>query len=45
MQAAAIAREVKSENAAMAPFCDRILQLADDFDLDGILKLTDKLIT
>jgi hypothetical protein len=28
----------------LAPFCDRIRRLADDFDLDGILKLAEELM-
>jgi CheY-like chemotaxis protein/HPt (histidine-containing phosphotransfer) domain-containing protein len=44
MQVAAIAEELTSAETTLAPFCDRIRRLADDFDLDGILKLTDELI-
>jgi PAS domain S-box-containing protein len=44
MQVAAIAEELTSAETALAPFCDRIRQLADDFDLDGILKLADELM-
>jgi two-component system sensor histidine kinase/response regulator len=43
MQVASIAKQVKSENNILKPFCDRIIQLAEDFDLDGILKLADEL--
>jgi two-component system, sensor histidine kinase and response regulator len=43
LQAASIAKELQSENEMLTPFCDRILQLAENFDLDGILKLTDEL--
>jgi HPt (histidine-containing phosphotransfer) domain-containing protein len=35
----AIAEELKSESDAMAPFCDKLIQLADDFDIDGIEKI------
>jgi len=34
-----IAEELKSEFAAMAPFCDKLIRFADDFDFDGIKKL------
>jgi hypothetical protein len=44
MQVAAIADELKSAETALAPFCDRIRRLADDFDLDGILKLAEELM-
>jgi hypothetical protein len=36
MQIGSIAEELKSGNPSMAPFCDKIIQLADDFDFDGI---------
>ncbi|MGD8295071.1 MAG: transporter substrate-binding domain-containing protein [Desulfobacterales bacterium] len=35
----AIAEELKSESDALAPFCDELIRLADDFDIDGIEKL------
>ena len=35
----AIAEELKSESDAMAPFCDELIRLADDFDIDGIEKI------
>ncbi len=35
----AIAGELKSATAGLEPFCDRLVQLADDFDFDGIVKL------
>jgi CheY-like chemotaxis protein len=38
-----IADELKSESEAMAPFCDELIRLADDFDFDGIQKLVLKL--
>ena len=38
-QIKSIARELKSESEAAAPFCDRIIQLAEDFDFDGIQNL------
>jgi CheY-like chemotaxis protein len=34
-----IAEELKAESAAMAPFCDDLIRLADDFDFDGIQKI------
>jgi phosphate uptake regulator len=43
MQLTSIAKELKSENDALTPFCDRITQLSEDFDLDGILKLANEL--
>ncbi|MEJ2100344.1 MAG: response regulator [Desulfobacterales bacterium] len=43
MQIASIARELKSENDVLIPFCDKITQLSEDFDLDGILKLINAL--
>jgi HPt (histidine-containing phosphotransfer) domain-containing protein len=38
-QIASIAKNLKSDTPSMAPFCDKIIQLAEDFDLDGIQKL------
>jgi len=38
-----IANELKSENNGLIPFCDKIIQLSEDFDLDGIVKLADEL--
>jgi len=29
---------LKSESDAVAPFCDKLIQLAEDFDFDGIQK-------
>ncbi len=43
MQAAAIAEELKSEDNVLIPFCDKIIQLSEDFDVDGILKLANEL--
>jgi two-component system sensor histidine kinase/response regulator len=43
MQVASIARELKSENDALTSFCDKVIQLSEDFDLDGILKLVNEL--
>jgi len=39
MQVQSIAHELKSENEAVAPWCDKLIQLAEDFDFDGIQKL------
>ena len=36
MQVASIAEELKSGTPSLAPFCDKIIQLADDFDFEGI---------
>ena len=38
-QLKSIAEELKSESDALAPFCDKLVQLADDFDFDGIQKI------
>ena len=38
MQVQSIAEELMSESDAAAPFCEKLLQLADDFDFDGIQK-------
>jgi CheY-like chemotaxis protein len=38
-QIKAIAEELKSESDAMVPFCDELIRLADDFDIDGIEKI------
>jgi hypothetical protein len=43
MQVAAIASELKSENDALTPFCDKVIQMSEDFDLDGIAQLADEL--
>ncbi len=39
----AIAENLKSQSDAMVPFCDKFIQMADDFDFDGIIKLADEL--
>jgi two-component system sensor histidine kinase/response regulator len=39
MQIKAIAEELISESDAAAPFCNRIVRLAEDFDFDGIQNL------
>jgi CheY-like chemotaxis protein len=45
LQIASIADELKNENDALSPFCDQVLRLVDDFDLDGIVELAEKLTT
>ena len=39
MQIKSIAEELKSESDAVAPFCDELIRLAEDFDFDGIQKI------
>jgi signal transduction histidine kinase/CheY-like chemotaxis protein/HPt (histidine-containing phosphotransfer) domain-containing protein len=39
MQIKSIAEDLKSESDSAAPFCDRIVRLAEDFDFDGIQNL------
>ncbi len=39
MQIKSIAEELKSESDAMEPFCSELIQLAENFDFDGIQKL------
>jgi len=43
MKIKSIAEKLKSESDAMAPFCDELVQLAEDFDFDGILKFVNEL--
>jgi len=43
MQIQSIAKELRSTNDAMAPFCDKLIQLAEDFDFDGIQRCVDEL--
>ena len=38
MQIKLIAEELMSESDAAAPFCDKLVQFAEDFDFDGIQK-------
>jgi len=42
-QVGAILAEMKARADALAPVCDRLSQLAADFDFDGMLKLVEKL--
>ena len=44
MQVQTIASEVKSTNAEMATVCDKLIQLAEDFDFDGMQAFLDDLI-
>ena len=39
MKIKSIAEELKSESDAVAPLCDELIRLADDFDFDGIQKI------
>jgi len=39
MKINSIARELKSESNALAPLCDELIRLVDDFDFDGIQKI------
>jgi two-component system sensor histidine kinase/response regulator len=42
-QIKSIVAELRSKSDAFAPLCDRIIQLAEDFDFDGISKLVGEL--
>jgi len=42
-QVSVIAGELKSQSEDLAPICDKLMLLADDFDLDGILKLINEM--
>jgi PAS domain S-box-containing protein len=39
MQIQSIANELRSANDLMTPFCDKLIQLAEDFDFDSIQKI------
>jgi CheY-like chemotaxis protein len=39
IQIKSIVEELKSESGAVAPFCDELIQLAENFDFDGIQKI------
>ncbi|MBW1896226.1 MAG: response regulator, partial [Deltaproteobacteria bacterium] len=39
----AIIEELRSQSASLGPFCDRIIQLARDFDFDGIVQIVNDL--
>jgi len=43
MQIKSIAQELKSESDSVAPFCDELVRLAEDFDFDGIQRLVSEL--
>ena len=38
LQIKSLAEELRSESDAVAPFCDELVRLADNFDFDGIQK-------
>ena len=42
-QIKSIAAELKTKSDALAPICDKFIQLADDFDFEGISKLVGEL--
>jgi two-component system, sensor histidine kinase and response regulator len=42
-QIKSIAEELKPKSDALAPLCDKFIQLADDFDFEGISKLVGEL--
>jgi hypothetical protein len=44
-QIQSIASELRSEYDALAPFCEKLVQLAEDFDFDGIQKLVQELVS
>jgi signal transduction histidine kinase/CheY-like chemotaxis protein/HPt (histidine-containing phosphotransfer) domain-containing protein len=44
MQIASIAGELKTESGLPTAFCNKMIQLSEDFDLDGILKLANELL-
>ena len=44
-QIQSIANELRSQYDALAPFCDKLVQLAEDFDFDGIQKLVQEFVS
>jgi PAS domain S-box-containing protein len=40
---AAIADELKTQSEAFMPYCEKIIQLANDFEFDGIMEIADQL--
>jgi PAS domain S-box-containing protein len=42
-QVKSIAEEMKSQSNVLVPFCDKLIQQAEDFDFDGILELINEL--
>ena len=43
MQIKSIAEKLKSDDEILTPICDNVIQLSEDFDLDGISNLVDEL--
>ena len=43
VQITSIAKNLKSDTPVMAPFCDKIIQLAEDFDFDGVQRWVDEM--
>ena len=43
IQVKSIVEELKSRSDAAAPLGDKFIQMVEDFDFDGILKLTEQL--
>ena len=43
MAIGAIAEEIKALSDSCAPISNQLVQMADDFDLDGIQKLADEI--
>jgi hypothetical protein len=43
MTPVAIAEEIKTRSESCVPLSKQMVQMAEDFDLDGIQKLADKL--
>jgi HPt (histidine-containing phosphotransfer) domain-containing protein len=42
-QIKSVAEDLKSKSAALAPFSDKLIQLAEDFDFEGVSKLVGEL--
>jgi hypothetical protein len=42
-QLTTLADELKSQSDSLAPFCDKIIQLAGDFDFDGIINIVNEI--
>jgi HPt (histidine-containing phosphotransfer) domain-containing protein len=43
MQVASIAKDLKADDPSIAPFCDKLIQMAEDFDFDGVQGLLEKI--
>jgi hypothetical protein len=41
---AAICSELAAKSEAFAPYAAKVVRLADDFDFDAVLKLTEELV-